>query len=155
MKINLTLFAACLALAACQPTNVGQKTVATPAASPLIPSSSTGLASKLTGGPGKAAIASSHQLATDAGLEVLAAGGNAFDAAIAVGSTLAVIEPSSSGIGGGAFFLLHQASDCVLLELGVRDQNGLPSGSRGSGGRRRQATIASGERKEGRGRASA
>ncbi len=60
--------------------------------------------------PGKAAIASSHQLATDAGFEVLAKGGNAFDAAIAVGATLAVIEPQSSGLGGGGFFLLHRAS---------------------------------------------
>jgi gamma-glutamyltranspeptidase/glutathione hydrolase len=60
--------------------------------------------------PGKAAIASSHRLATDAGFEILGKGGNAFDAAIAVGATLAVIEPQSSGIGGGGFFLLHRAS---------------------------------------------
>lgn len=61
--------------------------------------------------PGHAAIASAHKLATQAGFEVLAEGGNAFDAAIAVASTLSVVEPQSSGIGGGGFFLLHRASD--------------------------------------------
>lgn len=59
--------------------------------------------------PPGAAIASAHALATDAGFEVLAQGGNAFDAAIAVSSTLSVVEPISSGIGGGGFFLLHDA----------------------------------------------
>lgn len=61
--------------------------------------------------PGKAAIASAHYLATEAGHEVLAEGGNAFDAAVAVSAVLAVVEQSSSGIGGGAFWLLHRASD--------------------------------------------
>src|SRR5690348_680427 len=60
---------------------------------------------------GHAAIASAHKLATDAGFEVIAAGGNAFDAAIAVAAALSVVEPHSSGIGGGGFFLLHRASD--------------------------------------------
>ena len=72
--------------------------------------------------PGKAAIASSHQLATDAGLEVLAKGGNAFDAAIAVGSTLAVVEPESSGLGGGGFFLLHRASDGKDVFVDARER---------------------------------
>lgn len=61
--------------------------------------------------PNQAAVASAHYLATEAGHEVLAKGGNAFDAAIAVSATLAVVEPSSSGLGGGAFWLLHRAED--------------------------------------------
>ncbi len=61
--------------------------------------------------PGHAAIASANFLATNAGLEVLAKGGNAFDAAIAVASTLSVVEPESSGIGGGFMAVLHRAKD--------------------------------------------
>jgi len=59
--------------------------------------------------PPGAAIASAHELATDAGFETLRAGGNAFDAAIAVSAVLSVVEPISSGLGGGGFFLLHDA----------------------------------------------
>jgi gamma-glutamyltranspeptidase/glutathione hydrolase len=62
-----------------------------------------------TAHPPGAAIASGHALATDAGMEILREGGNAFDAAVAVSSTLSVVEPISSGLGGGGFFLLHDA----------------------------------------------
>ena len=59
--------------------------------------------------PPGAAIASAHALATEAGFETLRAGGNAFDAAITVSAVLSVVEPISSGLGGGGFFLLHEA----------------------------------------------
>jgi gamma-glutamyltranspeptidase / glutathione hydrolase len=59
----------------------------------------------------QAAIATAHPLATQAGIDILKKGGNAFDAAAAITASLAVVEPYSSGIGGGAFWLIHRASD--------------------------------------------
>jgi gamma-glutamyltranspeptidase/glutathione hydrolase len=71
--------------------------------------------------PGAHAVASAHPLATEAGLEMLAAGGNAFDAAVAVSSTLAVVEPTGSGLGGGGFWLLHRASDGLEVFVDGRE----------------------------------
>ncbi|WP_141058700.1 gamma-glutamyltransferase [Stenotrophomonas rhizophila] len=71
--------------------------------------------------PDGAAIASGHHLATEAGMEILAKGGNAFDAAVAVSSTLAVVEPISSGLGGGGFFLLHDARTGKDVMLDARE----------------------------------
>ncbi|HXA36253.1 MAG TPA: gamma-glutamyltransferase [Steroidobacteraceae bacterium] len=70
----------------------------------------------------KGAIASAYPLASQAGQEILAAGGNAFDAAVAVSAALAVVEPSSSGLGGGGFYLLHRQSDGYETMLDAREK---------------------------------
>jgi len=72
--------------------------------------------------PGKTAIASAHPLATAAGREIIEAGGNAFDAAVAVAAALAVVEPYSSGIGGGGFYLLHRAIGEEDLFIDARER---------------------------------
>ncbi len=72
--------------------------------------------------PKAQAIASAHPLATQAGMLILDAGGNAFDAAVAVSAALAVVEPYSSGIGGGGFWLLHRASDGRQVMLDGRER---------------------------------
>ncbi len=78
--------------------------------------------------PDQAAIASPHPIATAAGREVLIDGGNAFDAAVAISATLAVVEPYASGLGGGGFFLLRQAGEPVQYQfLDAREKAPLKS----------------------------
>ncbi|PCI19403.1 MAG: gamma-glutamyltransferase [Piscirickettsiaceae bacterium] len=71
--------------------------------------------------PAGQAVASAHPAATQAGIDTLNKGGNAFDAAIAVSAALAVVEPYSSGLGGGGFWLLHRASDGKQVMIDGRE----------------------------------
>jgi gamma-glutamyltranspeptidase/glutathione hydrolase len=72
-------------------------------------------------------VAAANPLATDAGHQVLRAGGSALDAAIAVQMVLGLVEPQSSGIGGGAF-LLHFDGQTVTAHDG---RETAPAGARG------------------------
>ncbi|MBH1977659.1 MAG: gamma-glutamyltransferase family protein [Comamonadaceae bacterium] len=87
----------------------------TPALHYTVPAQPEG-ASGYTEKPGWAtaqfAVAAANPLATDAGYQVLKAGGSAIDAAIAVQMVLTLVEPQSSGIGGGAF-LLHSDGQSI------------------------------------------
>lgn len=71
--------------------------------------------------PSKAMVAAAHPLAVEAGLGVLRQGGNALDAAVAVQMALGVVEPQSSGIGGGGFLLYYDAGARTIAAYDGRE----------------------------------
>jgi gamma-glutamyltranspeptidase/glutathione hydrolase len=91
----------CLVACATWPSATGQ--------APLQPEIATGFTRKPDVVTAKFAVAAANPLATQAGFDVLKAGGSAVDAAVAVQMVLGLVEPQSSGIGGGAF-LLHSTA---------------------------------------------
>ncbi len=74
---------------------------------PAQPEAASGRQAKTGWASKKFAVAAAHPLAVDAGYQILKAGGSALDAAVAVQMVLTLVEPQSSGIGGGAFMLHH------------------------------------------------
>ncbi|MFW9920995.1 MAG: gamma-glutamyltransferase family protein, partial [Candidatus Thorarchaeota archaeon] len=72
----------------------------------------------------KGMVASSQPLATQAGLDILKAGGNAVDAGIAVAAVLDVVEPFSTGCGGDAFVLIHIPRQNIPLSYNGSGRSG-------------------------------
>ncbi|HWJ35873.1 MAG TPA: gamma-glutamyltransferase [Steroidobacteraceae bacterium] len=104
------------------PAALADNAAATALRTPSAKGSAARAAKGLTPAAHKGAIASAYPLASEAGQEVLAQGGNAFDAAVAVSAALAVVEPTSSGLGGGGFYLLHRQADGFETMLDAREK---------------------------------
>ncbi len=91
---------------------------------PLQPEMATGFTRKADVVTQKFAVAAAHPLATQAGFDVLKAGGSAVDAAIAVQMVLGLVEPQSSGLGGGAFLLHSMAGEGAQPNVKVQAFDG-------------------------------
>jgi gamma-glutamyltranspeptidase / glutathione hydrolase len=68
-----------------------------------------------------AGVVAANPLAVDAGVAVLQAGGNAIDAAVAVQAALGLVEPQSSGLGGGAFLMYYDAKTAKVIAFDGRE----------------------------------
>lgn len=66
-------------------------------------------------------VATQHRLASEVGADILAAGGNAVDAAVAVGFSLAVVLPRAGNLGGGGFMMVHLADKNETIALDYRE----------------------------------
>ncbi|WEJ32546.1 gamma-glutamyltransferase [Devosia sp. SD17-2] len=89
---------------------------------PLQPEDTTAIAEKQTVRAENFMVSSAHPLATQAGYDVLAAGGTAADAAVAVQVMLGLVEPQSSGLGGGAFLLYFDKESGELTTYDAREK---------------------------------
>jgi len=83
---------------------------------PVQPEGSSGYTEKPGWATTQFAVAAANPLATDAGYQILKAGGSAADAAVAVQMMLTLVEPQSSGIGGGAFMMHFNGKDVEAFD---------------------------------------
>lgn len=106
LRARVALLLVCWIMGACAGKG-GADRITAAAAPPAQPEFATGFAAKPGWATHRFAVAAANPLATEAGAQVLRQGGSAIDAAIAVQMVLTLVEPQSSGIGGGAFLLHH------------------------------------------------
>jgi gamma-glutamyltranspeptidase / glutathione hydrolase len=115
----VTLIGAALLASSC-----GTGTVpftAAPADTFLPPEPPSGFTAKSISYANRDMVAAANPLAVDAGVSILAQGGSAVDAAIAVQMVLNLVEPQSSGIGGGAFLIHHDGSKKLTIAYDGRE----------------------------------
>jgi gamma-glutamyltranspeptidase / glutathione hydrolase len=112
--LTAALFGSCSDGAAPPPT-------ATTADTFLPPEGTSGFTTKQITYTNRDMVAAANPLAVDAGVAILKAGGSAVDAAIAVQMVLNLVEPQSSGIGGGAFMLHYKNSENKLVAFDGRE----------------------------------
>lgn len=87
----------------------------------VAPERATGLAAAKVATAREHMVAAAHPLAAEAGEKVLAEGGSAIDAMIAVQTVLGLVEPQSSGLGGGAFLVYYDAKAKRIVTLDGRE----------------------------------
>lgn len=129
MSIRLTAAAALLAVAQIA-TATPSAPVATPATTETIATDgfyepgrdSDRRPAAATAADGAQILTTAEPLATAAGIELLNAGGSAADAAMAALLALSVVEPQSSGLGGGAFLLWHDGADGQTFSIDAREK---------------------------------
>lgn len=85
------------------------------------PEAATGLTEQKLATASQAMVSSANPYATKIGLKVLKSGGSAFDAAVAIQAVLTLVEPQSSGIGGGAFILYWDQKTQKLFAVDGRE----------------------------------
>lgn len=117
-RIKFLALAVAFALGACATTTAERPALrsATQDAVQKAPEGASGYTDKPGWSSQKFMVATANPLATDAGYQVLKAGGSAIDSAIAMQMVLGLVEPQSSGLGGGAFLLYTDGKDVSAFD---------------------------------------
>src|SRR3972149_5685399 len=85
------------------------------------PETASGLVAEQAASAKRHMLAAAHPLAVEAGYRILQRGGASIDAAVAVQMVLNLVEPQSSGLGGGAFILHYSAAEAKLTAYDGRE----------------------------------
>ncbi len=116
MKTRLAGFVLALAMAAAPGAAIAQQ-----AADAVAPEIASGTKAREAVAASRRMVAAANPLAAEAGLAVLRAGGTAADALVAVQTVLGLVEPQSSGIGGGAFLVWYDAASGTVTTFDGRE----------------------------------